>query len=84
MSQTYKSTISFAHLDVFFLKTPIVKNISYQSAVSMRIELWSHGTAIQRHNHHTIRDLKLCRQKDNISIDRSRVTEAANNRLESV
>ena len=26
-------------------------------------ELWNHGTTIQRHNHHTIRDLKLFRQK---------------------
>ena len=50
----------------------------------MGIELKNHGTAVQRHNYHTIRDLKLRRLKDNISVDRSRVTEVANIRLESV
>ena len=49
----------------------------------MGIELWNHGTAVQRHNHHTIRGLKLCRQKDNVRVDRSRISEAANIRVES-
>ena len=40
----------------------------------MGIKLWNRGTALQRHYHHTIRDLKLCRQKDNIRVDRSRVS----------
>ena len=49
----------------------------------MGFDLWNHGTAVQRHNHHTIWDLKLFRQKDNIRVDRSRVSEAANIFLES-
>ena len=49
----------------------------------MGFELWNHGTAVQRHNHHTIQDLKLFRQKDNINVDKSRVSAAANIHLES-
>ena len=49
----------------------------------MGFDLWDHGTAVQLHNHHTIRALQLFRQKDNIRVDRSRVSEAVNIRLES-
>ena len=49
----------------------------------MGFDLWNHGTAIQCHNHHIIRALKLFRQKDNIKLDRSHVSEAGNIRKES-
>ena len=40
-----------------------------KSASSMGIKLRNHGTGSQDDNHYTIWGLKLCRQKDNISVD---------------
>ena len=46
----------------------------------MGIELKNHGTGERRDNRYTIWDLKLCRQKDYISIDsRPRVNKGSSN-----
>ena len=47
-----------------------------KSAASLGIELRDHGTGNRQDNHYTMYGLKLCRQKDNISVDsRSRVNK---------
>ena len=47
-----------------------------KSAASTEDRTEDQGTGVQRHNHHTIWNLKLWRQKDDVSVDsRSRISK---------